>query len=271
VSPATGKVVQFGPFEADLRTSELRKHGIRVRLGGQPSQVLAALLEHPGEIVTREELRRRLWPGQTFVEFQTGLNSAVRKLRLALGDPAGKAVYVETLPRMGYRFMAPIQYGGNGAGPASADAAAVYDDLPPAVTKDRVWNRWRSWGVAAGVFVLGFVAYGFLSPVPVPHVTDFLQTPLTDHLDGFGRIVTDGVRVYFLEREGNHDNLVQTSTAGNTTTRIDAPFSEYADIRRVPRRIRISHRQFHCAKTGIAAVDLAGARRKPFARGKRGG
>lgn len=96
----------FGPFEADLRSGELRKHGVRLKLQDQPFQVLALLLEHAGDVVTREELRQRLWPADTFVDFDTGLNSAVKKLRDVLADSADEPRYIETIPRRGYRFIA---------------------------------------------------------------------------------------------------------------------------------------------------------------------
>jgi DNA-binding winged helix-turn-helix (wHTH) protein/tetratricopeptide (TPR) repeat protein len=99
--------VRFGPFEVSFASRELRKHGVRMRLPGQPFDVLAILLEHAGEVVTREELRRRLWPADTFVDFEHGMNNAVKKLRAALSDSADQPVYVETLTRLGYRFIAP--------------------------------------------------------------------------------------------------------------------------------------------------------------------
>src|SRR5277367_453646 len=100
--------IQFGPFEADLHTHELWKHGTRIKLVGQPFEVLAIFLARPGELVTREELRNRLWPGDTFVDFNHGLNAAVNRLREALCDSAEDPRYVETLPRRGYRFIAPV-------------------------------------------------------------------------------------------------------------------------------------------------------------------
>jgi DNA-binding winged helix-turn-helix (wHTH) protein/tetratricopeptide (TPR) repeat protein len=99
----------FGVFEADLRAAELRKHGIRIKLQEQPFQILSLLLEHPGEVVTREELRQKLWPAHTFVDFDRSLNKAMTKLRAALGDSAGSPRYVETIPRHGYRFLAPVR------------------------------------------------------------------------------------------------------------------------------------------------------------------
>jgi TolB-like protein/DNA-binding winged helix-turn-helix (wHTH) protein/Tfp pilus assembly protein PilF len=102
------KPVRFGPFEADLRAGELRKYGVKLKLVGQPFEVLAMLLESPGQLVTREELRARLWPTDTFVDFDHGLNAAVNKLRDALSDSAEKPTYVETLPRRGYRFISAL-------------------------------------------------------------------------------------------------------------------------------------------------------------------
>jgi DNA-binding winged helix-turn-helix (wHTH) protein len=106
--PTPSKRVRFDVFEADLRSGELRKHGIKIKLHHQPFQVLAMLLEHPGEVVTREELKSKLWPLDTFVDFDVGLNSAVKKLRDALGDSAEIPRYVETLPRRGYRFIGSL-------------------------------------------------------------------------------------------------------------------------------------------------------------------
>jgi DNA-binding winged helix-turn-helix (wHTH) protein len=101
---------RFGPFEVDLHTRELWKFGTRLKLVGQPFEILAVLLSRPGELVTREELRQRLWPSDTFVDFNHGLNAAVNKLRAALGDLAEAPRYVETLPRRGYRFVAAIEW-----------------------------------------------------------------------------------------------------------------------------------------------------------------
>src|SRR4029077_8172527 len=104
---ANSGTVRFGAFEADLRSGELRKDSIKVKLEGQPFQVLAALLERPGQLVTREELQKELWPNETFVDFEKGINAAVKRLRLALGDSTEKPRFIETLPRRGYRFIAP--------------------------------------------------------------------------------------------------------------------------------------------------------------------
>ena len=103
------RIIRFGSFEADLHTRELRKHGLKLKVQEQPFQVLAMLLARPGELVTREEIRSRLWPQDTFIDFDHGLNAAVRRLRDALNDNAETPRFVETLPRRGYRFIAPVE------------------------------------------------------------------------------------------------------------------------------------------------------------------
>jgi TolB-like protein/DNA-binding winged helix-turn-helix (wHTH) protein/Tfp pilus assembly protein PilF len=108
MSAPLDSVVCFGPFELDPRTGELRKAGVRINLPDQPFQVLKTLLERPGALVTRDELRQRLWSAETFVDFEHGLNAAVRRLRDALSDSADVPRFVETLPRRGYRFIAPV-------------------------------------------------------------------------------------------------------------------------------------------------------------------
>src|SRR5690349_20344019 len=100
--------VRFDSFEVDLRSEELRKHGLRVRLPRQSFQVLVLLLQRPGEFVRREELRERLWPADTFVDFDHGLNAVVNRLRQALGDSVEEPRFIETRPRLGYRFIAPL-------------------------------------------------------------------------------------------------------------------------------------------------------------------
>ena len=108
-SSSKPSVIRFGLFEIDLRSRRLAKQGRLIRLQGQPLQLLELLLQKPHELVTREEIRQNLWPGDTFVEFDDSVNHAVRKLREALGDTAEKACFVETVPRLGYRFIAPVQ------------------------------------------------------------------------------------------------------------------------------------------------------------------
>jgi DNA-binding winged helix-turn-helix (wHTH) protein len=124
------KSARFGLFEVDLVSGELRKDGSRIRLQEQPFRVLAMLLDRPGEMVTREEMRSQLWPGDTFVDFDHGLNTAVNKLREALGDAAANPRFVQTVARRGYRFIAPVQQNDGSAMPVpAASAVQVSDEL----------------------------------------------------------------------------------------------------------------------------------------------
>src|SRR5258708_8262014 len=104
----SSSIVRFGTFEVNVQTGELRHAGLKVKLQEQPFQVLVALLERPGEIVTRDELRSRLWPEDTFVDFDHSLNAAIKRLRDALAESADAPVFIETLARRGYRFIAPV-------------------------------------------------------------------------------------------------------------------------------------------------------------------
>jgi TolB-like protein/DNA-binding winged helix-turn-helix (wHTH) protein len=138
-SPRASQVkARFGSFEMDLRAGELRKHGVRIRLQTQPFQILGMLLERPGEVVTREELRQALWPGDTFVDFDHGLNNAINRLRETLGDSAEGSRFVETLPRRGYRFIGAVE---SVPSPSPQDLAAQVEDsstAPPTPLSDKV-------------------------------------------------------------------------------------------------------------------------------------
>ena len=128
--------IRFGVFELDPRSGELRKNGVKLRLQEQPLQVLLMLLERPGDVVTREELQERLWPDGTFVDFDKGVNTAVQKVRDALGDSPDTPRFVQTLPRRGYRFIYPVERrirpgllrraapGGQASGDAASSAPA---------------------------------------------------------------------------------------------------------------------------------------------------
>src|SRR6202034_1539397 len=106
--PSDGRLC-FDAYHIDLRTGELRKHGRKIRLAGRPFQVLALLLEHPGELLTRKELQERLWSADTFVDFEHGVNAGIQTLRRALCDSHKKPRFIETLPRRGYRFIAAVE------------------------------------------------------------------------------------------------------------------------------------------------------------------
>jgi Tol biopolymer transport system component/DNA-binding winged helix-turn-helix (wHTH) protein len=149
----SAQIVRFGVFEADLKTGELHKNGIRVALPGQPFQVCAILLEHPGELVTREQLRQSVWPEDTFVDFDQALNAAVAKIRVALGDEPANPRFVETLPRRGYRFIAPVDKPTSEAPPTPTPTRRVAGFAPRA--------RWLSVGATLLVLLSGIGAWRF--------------------------------------------------------------------------------------------------------------
>ena len=146
--PLSGHIVHFGPFHVDLHAAQLRHNDSRTKLPEQPFQVLVALLERPGDVITREELRQRLWGSDTFVDFEQGLNTAVKRLREALGDSAEKPQYIETVPRHGYRLMVPVER--PDPTPSLADASArrrkiwlaALAVLVVAVAAGLVWRQW---------------------------------------------------------------------------------------------------------------------------------
>jgi len=162
-------VARFGVFELDLVAGELRKNGVKLRLQGQPFQVLALLLERAGEVVTREELQKTLWPSDTFVDFDHSLNTAINKVREALGDSASSPRYVETLARRGYRFIAPLRNeasegegsdGGKSAGAATAlHPLAARDSPAPTVLHPELEVPIPRRGVTRGLFALIEVMY----------------------------------------------------------------------------------------------------------------
>jgi Tol biopolymer transport system component/DNA-binding winged helix-turn-helix (wHTH) protein len=156
----SAQIVRFGLFEADLQTGELRKDGAKVPLQGQPFQVCAILLSRAGELVSREELRQQVWPEDTFVDFDHALNTAITKIRLALGDQADNPRFVETLPRRGYRFIAPV-------------VKPVLQIAPPSAPKSRLAGltlkaRWVSFAAALFVLFFGLGIWRFSREAALP-------------------------------------------------------------------------------------------------------
>jgi Tol biopolymer transport system component/DNA-binding winged helix-turn-helix (wHTH) protein len=201
-----GRVVRFGTFEVDLDTRELRKSGLEVNVQEQPRQVLLALLERPGQIVTREELRNRLWPAGTFVDFEHSLNTAVKKLRDALGDLAENPRFIETVPLRGYRFTAPVEHPSRDR----KDEKAL-----PAPSR-------RPWTAATGGTVVVTAIAGALwwmsQPPPPPTLVGSAQLTYTGRVLGpdpemFPALITDGTRIYFAE-PGSPSRAAQVSVAG---------------------------------------------------------
>lgn len=146
LEPRSTPILRFGTFEADLRAGELRKQGKRLKLQDQPFQVLTVLLQRPGEVVTREELRSQIWPDDTFVDFDNSLNTAINKLREALGDSADSPRFIETLPRRGYRFLALV---------TSPDGKETATARPPAKPGAIRWKVLLPLGVVVMIAAAG--------------------------------------------------------------------------------------------------------------------
>jgi TolB-like protein/DNA-binding winged helix-turn-helix (wHTH) protein/Tfp pilus assembly protein PilF len=212
------RLIRFGVFELDLRSGELQKQGRKIQIEGQPVQVLICLLENPGELVTREELHRKLWPADTFVNFEHGLNAAVKRLRRALNDSADNPRFVETLPRRGYRFIAPVQtVAVNADAPAvnlSVTEAPVIQNPPEAKEADSVdisektvavaprrWPQAWIWSGIALLVVLGISMVWVLRPKsqPLPAIRSLAVLPL-ENLSG------DASQDYF--SDGMTDELI---------------------------------------------------------------
>jgi len=206
---ANPKTVQFGLFEVDFLARELRRSGVKIKLHDQPFQVLTALLERPGQIVTREELHSRLWPSDTFVDFDLSLNSAVKKLRQALGDESDNPRFVETLYRRGYRFIAPV----SAISPQNGGAMEVLTQPEPAerffpkeshqhapVEISRSGLSRRNIGLAvvatAVLILIADLVYVRL-PRPAPRIVRFTQITSGGRVHAITSLETDGLRVYF--------------------------------------------------------------------------
>jgi DNA-binding winged helix-turn-helix (wHTH) protein/Tol biopolymer transport system component len=185
VSPAED-VIRFGLFELDLKAGQLSRNGTNLRLPQQPLQLLAVLLERPGEVLTREELRQRLWSSGVFVDFDHGLNKSVQKLRDALGDSATSPRYIETIPRVGYRFIAPVRNGTRPLEPGTdikipQRAPDRPASLPAAAVNGNQKARW--WVLGAGASAL-FAIIRIVVYLSVPlHPAAIKYTQLTDFTD----------------------------------------------------------------------------------------
>src|SRR5215471_13278724 len=229
-SVSRDRVFRFGSFELSEREGELRKNGVLIKLQEQPFRVLVELVANAGRRVSRENLHNKLWPSDTFVDFDVGLNSAIRKLRQALNDDADHPHYIETLAKRGYRFLAPVvEIGANGAEQHSqptSDVATASDTSlltsrvsPSPVQAERGSTQRRIW-IPTTVFAVAIAVVLFFwwtRPPAVPVVEAVTQ--LTD--DGepkspLTRMVTDGVRVYFNEGTRGSWKIAQVAVTGGS-------------------------------------------------------
>ena len=199
---STNKNVRFGSFDVDLRAGELRKGGVKIKLQGQPLEVLALLLEQPGQVVTREELQQKLWAGDTFVDFEHGLNKAISRVREALSDQADNPRFIETLPRRGYRFIAPVVGRETIANDKEQASALQADNPPPSATrrKPRIRRQVLRYSILlAGTVLLAAAAFKtVMRPAGVPKIQRFTQLT-NDGQEKSGALTTDGSRIFFNE------------------------------------------------------------------------
>jgi Tol biopolymer transport system component/DNA-binding winged helix-turn-helix (wHTH) protein len=226
VSPS--RVIRFGVFQVNLAARELSKHGVRVRLPGQPFCILSILLEKPGEVITREEMCQRLWASDTFVDFEHSLNSAIKKLRAALNDTPENSRYIETIPRVGYRFIAPVEplpVGPDALPAADASVLQPQGANPAASKRNRTILILAAVAICTLVLSLG-IALSFF-PARMPRVTSTTRLTHSGRIDDWANPVTDGVRIYYLERDGGHWNLMQTSVQGGGSQHFAASFPGY--------------------------------------------
>ncbi len=230
----SGRVLQFGAFELKTDTGEMWKHGTRIRLQGKPLQLLQALLDRPGDVVTRDELRDRLWAADTFVDFESGLNTTVNRLRLALGDSADHPRYVETLARNGYRFVAPVSV--NQALPAEeTDAVPELVTLPAAAAPPRRVRQLSSRGlvIAAAAGLLGLAGL-MLTVRPKPpvqpafHQLTFRRTTIRS-----ARFGPDGQSIiYEAQERPNQWELYLASPVSPESRQLGFPRAEMASVSR---------------------------------------
>jgi Tol biopolymer transport system component/DNA-binding winged helix-turn-helix (wHTH) protein len=209
---------RFGTFELDTRTGELRRQGVKMRLQEQPFLILKKLLANPGGVVTREDLHATLWRTDTFVDFDTSLNTAIKRLREALGDSADIPVFIETIPRRGYRFIAPVEAFGKATTPSFSGQAAALTASPIVKRSARI-PVWAVASVGIAAAALGALVMDLRSPKPIARVVN--STQLT--FDGtFKMNLQDGRgNIFYNEREGSHVRLMKIPADGGPPVQLD--------------------------------------------------
>ncbi len=231
--------LHFGDFAYDTQNSELSHADQRVHLQEIPRRLLALLLEHPGSILAREEIQRYLWPDTNFLDFEDGLNTAIRKLRQALNDDPLHPRYIETVRHRGYRWLAPVETVEPGiaadipmaaagepasAGVSTSAAAAPAPDtaaiLPMAPARRQSYIWMFSAGLAAGIAFI----FWWLNPLPPPRILRIVRITRSGRIDTPWKLNTDGNRIYFMERYGDHWQLTQTSLGGGGSVPVAMPF-----------------------------------------------
>lgn len=222
---ANPEVVRFGLYELNLETRELRKSGVKIKLQEKPFLILALLLERPGAIVTREELQKRLWPKDTFVDFDLGLNSAVKKLRQTLNDDSENPRFVETLYRRGYRFIGQLD-----KRQSTERNQGLNVEIGEKVQAELVEVRGKSKAkvlgiVAAAIALIVMAAAAWYRP-SLPPLRIVSITQITHDNLPKDQIVTDGPRLYFRETLNDHEVLSQVSAEGGEVAQVATPFTD---------------------------------------------
>lgn len=229
----TAPRVRFGPFELDVAAGELRKSGTRIKLQPQPFRILQLLVEHTGTIVTREEIQRSVWDGSTFVDFEHGINFSINQIRAALADDAERPRYIETFPRRGYRFIASVEVDEI---PQTESKTLAVDPETPEDGNGRKFLRrfsdlpgvrrfWRTsrlivTGLVLSLSVAVSYYFGFARTARVSRIT---QLTFSSRLEWWGRVTSDGSRLFYLERNGAYWNSMEVATAGGETQTLPSP------------------------------------------------
>lgn len=227
--PVTGRpVLRFGVFEVDLQARELHKSGLKVRIQEQPFQILALLLERRGAVLSRDELQKILWPDGTFVDFEHGLNSAVKKLREALEDDADNPRFIETVPRRGYKFIWPV------------DGALQPSALPVGHVDAKGARRWLLLGTVILVILVSAAVGWWLLSRLMPKITGSTQLtfggralgPVPLFGEGFLALATDGNRIYYSTLKAGGVGPAYVSVGGRDQVLMATPF-QYAEVRHI--------------------------------------
>jgi Tol biopolymer transport system component/DNA-binding winged helix-turn-helix (wHTH) protein len=234
---ASPQVVRFGGFEVDLKSGGLRKNGRKLKLRGQPFQILTTLLERPGEVVTREKLQQKLWPDGTFVDFDHSLNTAVNKIREVLGDSAENPRFIETLPRRGYRFIAPLEGSRLDADLRAATTTAGPSESSGKERSGKEESRVNGWiGVAialvltAGIAVWLNFSPGHKAPVSPPRIVPFTSFPGYEVHPTFS---SDGNQLAYSwskEKGDNFDIYVQLIGTGGSLKLTHHPDADFSPV-----------------------------------------
>lgn len=234
--PPTHTVIRFGPIEWDRESIELRRAGVRVRIQKQPLQLLAVLLERPGQVVTRQELQKRLWPSDTFVDFEDGLNTAIKKLREALGDEREHPQFIETVPRHGYRFITPVEVVDaahpNGNHAAASASSTELAGAPGISSKTQ--SRLRLWiGLGAALAIAAGLAWWLTHSRPVFSFAPRDWVLVSDFENGTGEPqLDDALRTAFTVslEQSRHFNVFPRTRLGSVLQLMGKP----ADARITP-------------------------------------